>query len=165
VRCATSPSSNEPSRIRQRHGPLPRDVPVQVQGKRVDISPRYQQPEGQQRATARNRVIPGATPNRKQSDSFTQVRPQVSAFFCTASSRPSPRPAAAPPPRTGGRALGPPFDALWTASLLRASDPILRGTEGHTGRPWGGRPTPSCNVSGGIRRSPQGSASPAFGRP
>jgi hypothetical protein len=38
-------------------------------------------------------------------------------------------------------------------------------SKAHPGRPLDGRPTPLCNVSDGIRRSPQGSASPASGRP
>ena len=37
------------------------------------------------------------------------LREQISEFFLTSSSRPSPRTAAAPPPRPGGRAFGPPW--------------------------------------------------------
>ena len=121
----------------------------------METSQRNQQREGQQRATARNRVIPGATANRNQSDSFPQVRSQVSAFLCTASSRP---PLGRRLRRRLGRAVGP--SALHSTPCTPSPSgrrSILRGAEVHTGRPWDGQPTRLCNVSGGINAALKGS--------
>jgi hypothetical protein len=45
--------------------------------------------EQERRATSITRATVRAPRNRKYSQTFTQIRPLMSAFFCTASSRPS----------------------------------------------------------------------------
>ena len=68
---------------------------------------RTQERNETQRAISMNRETLRATPNTKQSQTFSLIRPLMSAFFCTASSRPSPRTAASPPPRRAVGAFGP----------------------------------------------------------